>query len=307
MTKVKSTMNVEKTNLIPVNRTYKSRLFAMIYENKKDLLELYNAVNKSNYQKPELLEINTLENAIYMSMQNDVSFIIDLRLSLYEHQSTYNPNLPLRFLLYVSDLYSAMTKDANLYGTKIIKIPPPKFIVFYNGIDEQPDWKLLKLSDAYSIADEHPSLELEAEMLNINVGHNQVLMNTCKSLRDYAEYTARVREYAESMELNEAVERAITECICEGILAEFLEKNRAEAKSVSIYEYDMEKHMRQEREDAKEDGFKDGMTRGLEAKLKSQIEKKLSKGKSVEEIADDLEEEVETIFELIKKMEKENR
>ena len=99
-----------QTEEISVKRDYKSRMFTMIFRDKKELLQLYNAVAQRNYEDPELLTINTLENAIYMSMQNDLSFIIDARLSLYEHQSTYNPNLPLRFLMYLSDLYEKMIK-----------------------------------------------------------------------------------------------------------------------------------------------------------------------------------------------------
>ena len=101
-----------------VRRDYKARLFEMIFREKEELLGLYNAVNGTNYSNPDELEINTLENAIYLSMHNDVSFIIDSRPSLYEHQSTYSPNLPLRYLFYVSDLYSKMTKDSNLYGSR---------------------------------------------------------------------------------------------------------------------------------------------------------------------------------------------
>ena len=232
----------------PVNRLYKSRIFAMLYSDRKDLLDLYNAVSGKHYEDPELLEINTLENAIYMSMHNDLSFLIDSRLSLYEHQSTYSPNLPLRYLFYISDLYSGMTKDENLYGTKCIQIPTPQFVIFYNGSQEQPDRKILRLSDAYCVKEEHPALELTAVMLNINRGHNEKLKEMCKSLKDYSEYTARVREYAQVKPVEEAVEQAISECIQEGILSEFLKQNRAEAKQVSIYEYDEEKHMRQERE-----------------------------------------------------------
>ena len=121
------------------NRLYKSRLFIMIFEDKKNLLEPYNAVTGKHYTDPELLEINTLENAIYMSMKNDLSFLIDARLSLYEHQSTYSPNLPLRFLLYLADLLAGMTLDDNPYGRKKVIIPPPRFLVFYNGREEQPD------------------------------------------------------------------------------------------------------------------------------------------------------------------------
>ena len=116
---------------VNVNRVYKSRLFEMIFSDRKELLVLYNAVNGTNYTDSEKLVINTLENAIYMSMHNDISFIIDSRLSLYEHQSTYSPNLPLRYLFYISDLYSVIVKDLNLYGTRLVKIPAPRVIIFY--------------------------------------------------------------------------------------------------------------------------------------------------------------------------------
>lgn len=286
-----------EVNTLPVNREYKSRLFAMIFHHKKELLELYNAMNGSNYDDPELLEINTLKNAIYMAMQNDVSFIIDYRLSLYEHQSTYCPNMPLRFLHYISDLFSDITRNMNVYGTKLISIPAPQFVIFYNGTDKQPDRKILKLSDAYVTTEDEPALELIAVMLNINKGHNRELLEACKTLRDYAEYIARVRDYAKTMEIEDAVECAIAECIKEGILAEFLMKNRSEAKSVSIYEYDQEKHMRMEREDAWADGHKEG----TEKKLVEQIQKKLKKGKEIVQIADELEEEESTILQLMQK------
>ena len=242
-----------------VKRDYKSRMFTMIFRDKKELLQLYNAVGQRNYQDPELLTINTLENAIYMSMQNDLSFIIDSRLSLYEHQSSYNPNLPLRFLMYLSDLYEKMIAGKNVYGTKIIPIPSPKFIVFYNGQKERPERETIKLSDAYITRDEEVSLELCVDVLNINVGHNKELLVACKTLGDYAEFVHRVRVYAETMSIEDAVDRAIDECIKEDILREFLEKNRAEAKSMSIYEYDQEEHIKLEREDAFEDGLAEGI------------------------------------------------
>lgn len=237
------------------NRTYKSRLFEMVFREKKELLELYNAVNQTNYTDPELLEINTLENAIYLSMHNDLSFVIDSRLSLYEHQSTYSPNLPLRFLMYVADLYSALTKDENLYGTRQVRIPPPKFIIFYNGVKEQPEKQELRLSDAFYLPDEEPSLELRAEMLNINPGYNDNILKACKTLADYSEFTNRIRRYAAEMVLEEAVERSITECIQEGILSEFLKKYRTEAKKVSIYEYDEERQRQFDKEEGREEGL----------------------------------------------------
>ena len=263
----------------------------MIFEDKRKLLELYNAISGKHYEDPELLEINTLENAIYMSMKNDLSFLIDARLSLYEHQSTYSPNLPLRFLFYLSDMFSGMTMDANLYGTKKVELPAPRFVIFYNGEADQPDRQILKLSDLYTVEEEDPMLDLKVLMLNVNQGHNPELMEVCHTLWEYAEYTDRVRKYAKEQPIAEAVERAITECIREGILKEFLEKNRREAKNVSIYEYDQEKHIRQEREEAWEAGQMD--------KLQEQIQKKLAKGKTIPEIAEALEESEAVIRRLI--------
>ena len=251
---------------VSVNREYKSRIFAMIFSDKKELLELYNAISGKHYTDPDLLEVNTLENAIYMSMKNDVSFLVDARVSLYEHQSTYNPNLPLRSLLYLSDLYSNMVRGKNIYGTKKIQIPPPTFIVFYNGEQEQPESQVLRLSDAYTVKEEAPALEVKVLMLNINVGYNEALMNSCSTLRDYAEYTSRIRRYAREMVIEQAVERAITECISEGILKEFLLRNRAEAKHMNIYEYDEKEHIRLERAEAKEEGREEGILLG-ESKL----------------------------------------
>ncbi|MBO5347086.1 MAG: hypothetical protein J6A45_03010 [Lachnospiraceae bacterium] len=257
-------MHTETPNVpdLQVKFDYKSRIFIMLFSNKERLLKLYNAMSRKNYTDPELLTINTLENAIYMSMQNDLSFLIDLRLSLYEHQSTYNPNMPLRFLLYLSDLYSKLTKNMNLYGSKKLEIPPPRFVVFYNGREKRPDYEEFRLSDLYTIHDETVSLELIVEVFNINKGHNTELVETCRDLQDYVEYTHRVRTYAEELPIEEAVEKAINECIQEGILKDFLEANRAEAMKVSIYEYNEQEHMRMEREDAFEDGRKLGFEEG---------------------------------------------
>ena len=248
-------------NMLSVNSKYKSRIFEMIFHEKKELLALYNAINGTDYKDPELLKTNTLKNAVYMSMHNDVSFIIGWELSLYEHQSTFSPNLPLRFLFYVTDVLSEITKDANLYGEKMVQIPAPRFIIFYNGIKKRPEREVLKLSDMFEMPTDDPQLELKALLLNINEGFNEDLKKACKTLGDYTEYTGRVRKYAKEMSIEDAVELAITECIAERILAEFLSRNRAEAKKVSIYEYDEEKHMRMEREASFEAGLQEGKDR----------------------------------------------
>ena len=242
----------ERTLAQAVNFQYKARLFEMIFRGKKELLELYNAVNGSHYTDESLLQINTLGNAVYMSMHNDISFLFDTaNLYLYEHQSTWNPNMPLRELQYMASLYSVLTKDDNLYGKTMVKIPTPGFVMFYNGVDKDvPDRLVLKLSDMFIKPEAEPALELKTVVLNINRGHNLKLMETCRTLRDYAEYTARVREYVKTLPIEDAVDRAVTECIRDGILAEFLSRYRAEVIRVSIFEYDEERHLRQEREEA---------------------------------------------------------
>lgn len=243
---------------LPVNRIYKDRLYKMIFNDKSELLKLYNAINRTHYDDPAMLTITTLDNAIYMTMENDLSFIIDMRLALYEQQSTVNPNLPLRFLMYITDIYSAYTKDMNIYGSKKVQIPLPSFVIFYNGVKSQPDRTEFLLSELFHPTTDQPALELKAVMLNINKGHNQELMNACHTLRDYSEYVARIRTYSAEMPLTDAVEKAITECIHENILRDFLLKNRAEAKAMSIYEYDEEKTLRMFREEGYEDGERNG-------------------------------------------------
>ena len=183
-----------------VNREYKSSIFAMLFQDKAKLLELYNAISSTEFTDPDLLKIVTLENAIYMGLKNDLSFLVlEIRLYLYEHQSTPNPNMPLRDLFYVADEFSDLTKDMNLYGSRKIRIPAPHFFIFYNGEEECPDRDVLKLSDLYYEKEEDPSLELKAIALNINKGHNPELMETCQTLREYAEYTDRVRRYAKEI------------------------------------------------------------------------------------------------------------
>ena len=198
---------------IPV-RAYKDRIFRMIFKEKRALLALYNAMNDTAYQDPEELVITTLENAIYLGMKNDVSFMICDRLFLYEHQSTKNPNMPLRNLLYVADLYSVLTKDMFLYGELPVAIPEPRFVVFYNGEQKMEERAVLRLSDLYCPRTDHPYLELETLVLNINKGYNAELMEKCRELHDYSAFVALVREKRKNgMNLKHAVNEAIDECI----------------------------------------------------------------------------------------------
>jgi len=257
-----------------VRRQHKDTVFRMLFHDKKNLLSLYNAVNQTAYTDADDLKITTLENAIYMNYKNDVSFVFGFELMLYEHQSTVNPNMPLRDLTYVTTILQGMTREENLYGSEQVRIPAPKFVVFYNGTYRQPARQVLRLSDAFLKRQEKPELELLVTVYNINLGYNKELMKACRLLEEYAQYVNQVREFASGLPFEEAVEKAVDHCIQNNILADFLSKNRAEAIVVSIFEYDEEKHMRSEREA----GIRQGLKQGMELGKKEGIEKGLEQG-----------------------------
>ena len=254
-----------------VNRNYKDTVFRMLFQDRENLLSLYNAVNGTVYEDVDGLVITTLQDAVYMNYKNDVSFVFDFTLSIYEHQSTVNQNMPLRDLIYVSKVLQGQMKDQDIYSSRQIKLPTPKFVVFYNGTDEQPEKQTLRLSDAYEKQLEEVELELTVTVYNINYGHNQKLLEACQTLKEYAQYVAVVREYAKEKPLSEAVESAVDSCIRQGILADFLRKNRAEAIEMSIFEYDEEKHLKSEREIWLAEGIEEGTRLGIEKGIASEI------------------------------------
>ena len=264
------------------NRQYKDTVCRMLFSEKENLLSLYNAATGNAYQNADDLKIVTLENAIYMGMKNDLAFMLETNIYLYEHQSTLNPNIPLRDLIYIGIEYQQYVDDKSLYSSRLQKIPAPKFMVFYNGTDAVDDRVELRLSNAYEHLAGEPDLELKVLMLNVNEGHNKELMEQCQTLKEYAIYVARVRKYTSEMNLNDAVARAIDECIKEGILVEFLRKNRSEVKMVSILEYDKEweekKLRKAEYEAGRSEGIEIGKSEGIEIGKTEGIEIGKSKG-----------------------------
>ena len=254
---------------VTVNRQYKDRLFKLIFQKKEDLLQLYNAINDTDYNNPEDIEVNTLDDVVYMGMKNDISFLITDILNLYEHQSTFNPNLPLRGLFYFSKLYQKMIKNKqDLYSGKIIKLPYPQFIVFYNGTKAELERQELRLSEAFPdwCEKENAFLECRAVVLNINLGYNKKVMEKCKKLKEYAEFIAKIRDYLdEGYRIREAVDMAVDECIRNGILEQILRDNREEVCSMILTEYDEQAHIENEKEIAFEDGRKAGIEEGEES------------------------------------------
>lgn len=290
---------------LPARRDYKDTIFRRLFQDRENLLSLYNAVNHTSYTDAEDLTVVTLENAVYMNMKNDVAFLLDSRLSLYEHQSTWNPNMPLRDLFYVSRTYQGLVKDETLYSSKRLRLPAPHFLVFYNGTEEREERSILKLSNSFEYAGtqkEEPSLELKVLVLNINQGNNKELLEVCRTLREYMIFVDRIRLYTKTMELDAAAERAVDECIHEGVLSDFLRKNRGEAIEMSIFEYDEERELKLIRRAEYEEGREDGLKQGRLAAIKNLVAKKLEKGKTAEQIAEDLEEEVSVIEQLMENL-----
>ena len=203
----------KKHALLTAKRSYKDSLFRMLFQEPRQLLDLFNAVNGTDYQNPQDLEIVTLENAIYL-------------------------NMPLRILLYAAREYQKLIKDDSLYASTLLKLPTPHFVVFYNGELDMPERTVLRLSDAYEKPAEKPDLELSVTVLNINSGFNESLKETCSLMGEYMQYVERVRHYTKTMHLDQAVSKAVDDCIQEGILAEFLTSWKSEVIAMSIFEYD---------------------------------------------------------------------
>lgn len=274
------------------NRKYKDSLFRMVFSRKEDLLDLYNALNGTDYTNLDDLEINTLDNALYITVKNDVSCIIGCTMNLYEHQSSYNPNMPLRGMVYFAQLYNKYIemRKLNLFSSALQKIPTPQYVVFYNGLEEEPDRQVLKLSDAFQT--DGGCLECEALMLNINYGRNRELMEKCRRLEEYAIFVATVRKYAadKNLTLTEAITLAIDECIEKGILLDILTEQRAEVTMYILESFDKEIYERDLKAEAE--------ATAVRQKLKDLVQRKLVKGKTVEEIAEWLEEDIEVIREL---------
>ena len=256
-----------------VAKDYKDRLFRMIFNDREKLLELYNAMNGSDYKDASELQVVTLENAIYLSMKNDVAYVLHDKLFLYEQRSTKNANMPLRCLFYASDTYSVLVKDKNLYGTKMLPLPSPTFVVFYNGKQKMDEEGELRLSDAFVKKQEIPNLEVIVKVKNINMGNSRELFEKCRPMRDYMIFVDKVRRYSQEQTLEDAVEQTIRECMEEDVMADFLKRNRAEVVKMCLYEYDEEKQREFDREEGREEGREEERQNTLREKARADEEK----------------------------------
>ena len=261
---------------VKTNPEYKSDVFSMIMEYPENALQVYNALSGNNYDNPEDVQIIKLENGISLSIRNDASFIIDRTFNLYEHQSTANPNMPLRSLIYFVNMIEPKVKGKNLYGRRLIQLPTPRFVVFYNGKEPRPEVEELYLSDSFEHKENTPDLELHCTVYNINKGCNEELKAKCPVLYEYMVFTDGVQDrLAKGIDLRHALEITIDECIENNILKDFFEARKDEVMKVTTLDYTFERRL----EFALEEGIEEGRELGREIGIKEGREVGIKEGR----------------------------
>ena len=289
---------------------FKDNVFCMLYRDKRNLLDLYNALNNSHHTNVDELEVTTLNGGSYMKYKNDASFLLTMNLYMFEQQSSKNPNMPLRFLHYLSDVYRNMYSNDMLHRRSMIKLPVPHFVTFYNGLEKWIETdEVIKLSDMFELLVDKPEIEIEVRVININ--GNADILKRCKTLHNYMTFVNKVRHKTDidKLDIRTAVIKAIDECIEEGILVDFFEEHREEVVEVSIYDYDEEKTRKTLFEEAKEmcrDEVKAEVMaearKELEGEVKAEIRKELE-GEVKAEIIDEVKLQ-NTISLIVKKVKK---
>lgn len=303
---------------LKLNRKFKDTLFRKVFNNKKDLLSLYNALNNTSHTDESLITINTIEDAMYIGYKNDISFIINSELNLYEHQSSVNPNMPVRGLIYFAELYKGYIEQNNLliYNERLVKLPFPRYVVFYNGTEGEPEEQELRLSDSFVQVPEgeartgivveeanKPSVEVTVQLLNINYGCNQELMEKCQKLMEYSKFIALVRvksdmlteKYKKEMKsvnkkeiFAEAVALAIDEAIRDNVLKDILSKNMAEVTDMLLTEFDEKAYI----DGVKKQSYEEGEVRGAEKLARLVVElKKRGRVEDIAKVTDESERE----------------
>lgn len=250
------------------NRQFKDRLFRLIFgseEYRENALSLYNAVNHTDYTDASQLIFTTLDNAVYLGMKNDVSFLLGSDMNLYEQQSTYNPNMGLRGLFYFSSVYSSYveTEGLNLYSDRPMELPAPRFVVFYNGKENRPVKEEIRLSDLF-VPKGEGAVEVVAKMININYNEGAEILTRCRPLMEYSALVQEIRDRAETgASFDEAVSGGVDSCIKRGVLKEILLKHKSEVVDMILEEYDEEKVRDMFRKEYLEEGRKEGREQEL--------------------------------------------
>jgi len=246
------------------NRNFKNSVFTTLFDNPDLLRELYSALEGVTLPPDTPVSITTLENVLYLDLYNDISFEINGKLViLVEHQSTINPNMALRLMGYFYKLMEKTIRSSAIYSTKLVPIPHPEFYVLYNGTDEFPDEKIVRLSDHFEKAQllglpekPHPTMELEVRVLNINEGKNELIANRCRKLAEYSAFIAKARYFIDELgSMEEGIKAAVKYCQNNAILKEFLEVHGSEVLNMLLTEWNTEDAIAYAREEGREEGI----------------------------------------------------
>jgi len=253
-----------------LNRRFKDSVFTALFSNPDLLRELYCALEGISLPPDTPVSINTLKNVLYMDKYNDISFEIGGKMVvLIEHQSTINPNMALRLLMYISDVYKTMVKGKSIYSSGQISIPYPEFFVLYDGTEKFPEQKVLHLSDLFEkpkdlniLGKENPLLELEVKVININEGNNTEIVNRCKKLSEYSIFISKFQEYLKIYKnRKKAMIKAIKYCHEHDILTEFLVVHGRRVLGM-LYEWKLKDAKKYWKEEAREEGLAEGRAEG---------------------------------------------
>ena len=278
------------------NRNYKDSVFVDLFAKdinaKENFVSLYNALHNTNldYHTTEVEPV-MIEQVLYKSFYNDIAMLIDNKIViLVEHQSTINENMPFRILEYITRIYEKITKSKNKFGRKLIQLPVPEFYVFYNGKEDFPTEKTLKLSDAFLLPDENYGdirnfpLEITVKFVNINVDKDNKVLKRCEVLEQYSDFVELVRRtYASGVE--EPFKVAIEIAIKTGILKDYLERKATEVINMILTEYDYDTDIAVQREEAYEEGLSKGISQGAEQKAVETAKNMLCDKLSVESVS----------------------
>ena len=265
------------------NREYKDSVFTLLLSDEKALAEVYSAISGEDCGPDVNIKIATLKKCLSGGLFNDIAFMLDDQLVvLIEHQSTINENMPFRMMLYISEIYDRWAKDENLYGRKRFLIPRPVFIMFYNGAEDMPDQWELRLSDMFKGgADGQTNLELVVTVYNINKGHSLEILRRSPTLAGYATFIFMIRENEKTMSLEEAIKKAVIDCINQNVLKTFLENHKKEVVGMLTQEWNWGKAM----EVAKKEGWEDGREEGRVEALIGVAKNLRANGMGVDDVA----------------------
>ena len=249
------------------NRKYKDSVFVDLFSEdekaKENFLSLYNALHGTKLTAAAQLKNVRLDQVLYMTFYNDVSYLIDNKIIvLVEHQSTINPNMPLRCLEYISRLYETLFESKEKYSRKLLNIPTPEFYVFYNGDETYPSDKTLKLSDAFIEKAVKPNLELTVKIININQQNHHPLLKNCKTMYEYTIFVETVRRWKKT-DPQKGFQKAIEECIANDILRDYLKRKTKEVLNMLLAEYDYETDIAVQRAEEREIAFAEGISQGI--------------------------------------------